>query len=73
MLDYVVILLLAFLMRNLSCVMGECVCSSLFLLPQGLTRVTFHPYSHKQLQEIVMARLSGLRAFDPDAIQLVAR
>jgi origin recognition complex subunit 1 len=39
----------------------------------GLTRVTFHPYTHKQLQEIVMARLSGLRAFDPDAIQLVAR
>ncbi|XP_069683029.1 origin recognition complex subunit 1 [Periplaneta americana] len=39
----------------------------------GLTRVTFHPYSHKQLQEIVMSRLKGLEVFDPDAVQLVAR
>ncbi|XP_023727767.1 origin recognition complex subunit 1 isoform X2 [Cryptotermes secundus] len=39
----------------------------------GLTRVTFHPYTHKQLQEIVIARLKGLQAFDSDAIQLVAR
>lgn len=39
----------------------------------GLTRMTFHPYNHKQLQEIVLSRMQGLEAFDPDAIQLVAR
>lgn len=39
----------------------------------GLTRLTFQPYSHKQLQEIVASRLSGLDAFSSDAIQLVAR
>lgn len=39
----------------------------------GLTRLTFQPYSHKQLQEIVASRLSGLEAFSSDAIQLVAR
>ncbi|KAG5681643.1 hypothetical protein PVAND_011058 [Polypedilum vanderplanki] len=39
----------------------------------GLTRLTFQPYSHKQLQEIVISRLSGLDSFNNDAIQLVAR
>lgn len=39
----------------------------------GLTRMTFHPYNHKQLQEIVLSRMQGLDAFDPDAVQLVAR
>lgn len=39
----------------------------------GLTRLTFQPYSHKQLQEIVASRLSGLDSFNSDAIQLVAR
>ncbi|XP_014675258.1 PREDICTED: uncharacterized protein LOC106815324 [Priapulus caudatus] len=39
----------------------------------GLTRMTFQPYSHKQLQEIVMSRMAGLEAFDRDAIQLAAR
>nr|CAD7586794.1 unnamed protein product [Timema genevievae] len=40
----------------------------------GLTRVTFQPYTFRQLQEIVLSRLEGLSApFDPDAIQLVAR
>nr|CAD7397707.1 unnamed protein product [Timema poppensis] len=40
----------------------------------GLTRVTFQPYTFRQLQEIVSSRLEGLSApFDPDAIQLVAR
>lgn len=39
----------------------------------GLTRMTFHPYNHKQLQEIVLSRMQGLEAFDPDAVQLVAR
>lgn len=39
----------------------------------GLTRLTFSPYTHQQLQEIVTARLNGLSVFDKDAIQLVAR
>lgn len=39
----------------------------------GLTRMTFHPYNHKQLQEIVLSRMQDLEAFDPDAVQLVAR
>ena len=40
---------------------------------QGLTRMTFQPYTHHQLQEIVMSRMIGLEAFDEDAIQLAAR
>ncbi|KAK0177279.1 hypothetical protein PV328_001348 [Microctonus aethiopoides] len=39
----------------------------------GLTRLTFQPYNHKQLQEIVFARLNESDAFKSDAIQLVAR
>jgi origin recognition complex subunit 1 len=39
----------------------------------GLTRLTFQPYSHKQLQEIVASRLGGSDSFNSDAIQLVAR
>ncbi|XP_071534634.1 origin recognition complex subunit 1 isoform X2 [Panulirus ornatus] len=39
----------------------------------GLTRMTFQPYTFKQLQEIVMSRLLGIDAFDPDAVQLVSR
>lgn len=39
----------------------------------GLTRVTFHPYTFKQLQEIVMDRLAGSGSFDSDAVQLAAR
>jgi Cdc6-like AAA superfamily ATPase len=39
----------------------------------GLTRLTFSPYTHHQLQEIVTARLTGLSVFDKDAIQLVSR
>uniref|UniRef100_A0A6A7FZV5 Origin recognition complex subunit 1 n=1 Tax=Hirondellea gigas TaxID=1518452 RepID=A0A6A7FZV5_9CRUS len=39
----------------------------------GLTRVTFQPYTHHQLQEIVSSRLAGISGFESDAIQLVAR
>lgn len=39
----------------------------------GLTRITFQPYSFKQLQEVVMARLAGSKCFINDAVQLVAR
>lgn len=39
----------------------------------GLTRITFQPYTFKQLQEVVIARLSGSKCFVSDAVQLVAR
>ncbi|XP_056637129.1 origin recognition complex subunit 1 [Diorhabda sublineata] len=39
----------------------------------GLTRLTFQPYTFKQLQEIVTKRLSGTNSFNPDAVQFVAR
>lgn len=39
----------------------------------GLTRLTFQPYSHKQLQEVVTARLAGTDIFKSESIQLVAR
>nr|XP_026690548.1 origin recognition complex subunit 1-like [Ciona intestinalis] len=39
----------------------------------GLTRLSFLPYNFKQLQNIVNSRLSGVEAFEGDAIQLVAR
>ncbi|GAB0088488.1 Origin recognition complex subunit 1 [Sergentomyia squamirostris] len=39
----------------------------------GLTRLTFKPYSFRQLQEIVTSRLAGFDAFNGDALQLVAR
>ena len=35
--------------------------------------MTFQPYTHKQLQEIVLSRIKGIRIFDEDAVQLVAR
>ncbi|XP_055387641.1 origin recognition complex subunit 1 [Condylostylus longicornis] len=39
----------------------------------GLTRLTFQPYTHKQLQEIVKSRLIEYDPFKSDALQLVAR
>lgn len=39
----------------------------------GLTRMTFQPYTHQQLQEILLSRMSTSQAFDPDALQLAAR
>ncbi|CAO2588425.1 Origin recognition complex subunit 1 [Lemmus lemmus] len=39
----------------------------------GLTRMSFQPYSHSQLKQIVVSRLKHLKAFEDDAIQLVAR
>lgn len=39
----------------------------------GLTRMTFQPYTYKQLQEIVESRLKGIDAFQSDAVQLAAR
>ncbi|CAG2166371.1 unnamed protein product [Oppiella nova] len=40
----------------------------------GLTRLSFHPYSYKELEAIVESRLSGLSdVFDGDALQLICR
>lgn len=39
----------------------------------GLTRMSFQPYTHSQLQQILASRLKHLKAFEDDAIQLVAR
>ena len=40
---------------------------------QGLTRMTFQPYTFRQLEQIVSSRMTGLKVFDLDAIQLAAR
>uniref|UniRef100_A0A8C2XI23 Origin recognition complex subunit 1 n=1 Tax=Cyclopterus lumpus TaxID=8103 RepID=A0A8C2XI23_CYCLU len=39
----------------------------------GLTRMSFQPYSFKQLQQIIMSRLNKVKAFEKDALQLVSR
>ncbi|KAM6217041.1 origin recognition complex subunit 1 [Rhynchocyon petersi] len=39
----------------------------------GLTRMSFQPYTYSQLQQILMSRLKHVKAFEDDAIQLVAR
>ncbi|XP_075412158.1 origin recognition complex subunit 1 [Tenrec ecaudatus] len=39
----------------------------------GLTRMSFQPYTHGQLQQILTSRLKHVKAFEGDAIQLVAR
>ncbi|NXB81605.1 ORC1 protein, partial [Donacobius atricapilla] len=39
----------------------------------GLTRMSFQPYTFKQLQQIISSRLKGLKAFEEDAVQLVSR
>ncbi|XP_065829540.1 origin recognition complex subunit 1-like isoform X2 [Oscarella lobularis] len=39
----------------------------------GLTRVSFQPYTHSQLQAIITSRLEGIEAFDSESIELAAR
>uniref|UniRef100_A0A4W6C483 Origin recognition complex subunit 1 n=1 Tax=Lates calcarifer TaxID=8187 RepID=A0A4W6C483_LATCA len=39
----------------------------------GLTRMSFQPYSFKQLQQIITSRLNKVKAFEEDALQLVSR
>uniref|UniRef100_A0A669PVZ4 Origin recognition complex subunit 1 n=1 Tax=Phasianus colchicus TaxID=9054 RepID=A0A669PVZ4_PHACC len=39
----------------------------------GLTRMSFQPYTYKQLQQIISSRLNSVEAFEEDAIQLVSR
>ena len=52
---------------------GSCPTNRSTVSFQGLTRLTFQPYTFLQLQQIVMSRIAGLNAFEPDAIQLVSR
>lgn len=40
---------------------------------QGLTRMSFQPYTFKQLQQIITSRLNRVKAFEEDALQLVSR
>lgn len=35
--------------------------------------MSFQPYTHSQLQQILTCRLKHVKAFEDDAIQLVAR
>ncbi|XP_042532895.1 origin recognition complex subunit 1 isoform X1 [Dipodomys spectabilis] len=39
----------------------------------GLTRMSFQPYTHNQLKQILASRLKHIKAFEDDAMQLVAR
>uniref|UniRef100_A0A3B3SKL6 Origin recognition complex subunit 1 n=1 Tax=Paramormyrops kingsleyae TaxID=1676925 RepID=A0A3B3SKL6_9TELE len=39
----------------------------------GLTRMSFQPYTFKQLQQIITSRLNHVKAFEEDALQLVSR
>ncbi|RWS06921.1 origin recognition complex subunit 1-like protein [Dinothrombium tinctorium] len=39
----------------------------------GLSRLTFQPYTHSELREILMSRLEGLDVFDCDGVQLISR
>nr|XP_033771887.1 origin recognition complex subunit 1 isoform X2 [Geotrypetes seraphini] len=39
----------------------------------GLTRMSFQPYTYKQLQQIITSRLNRIKAFEDDAIQLISR
>ncbi|XP_016398267.1 origin recognition complex subunit 1 isoform X2 [Sinocyclocheilus rhinocerous] len=39
----------------------------------GLTRMSFQPYTFKQLQQIITSRLNRVKAFEEDALQLISR
>jgi len=39
----------------------------------GLTRMTFQPYTHKELLEIINSRVAETEAFAPEAVMLAAR
>ncbi|XP_066480711.1 origin recognition complex subunit 1 [Tiliqua scincoides] len=39
----------------------------------GLTRMSFQPYTYKQLQQIISSRMGKMKAFEEDAIQFIAR
>ncbi|CAM6118357.1 unnamed protein product [Calypogeia fissa] len=39
----------------------------------GMHRISFSPYSHKQLEEIISARLEGVQVFDKQAAEFASR
>ncbi|XP_070602008.1 origin recognition complex subunit 1 isoform X2 [Erythrolamprus reginae] len=39
----------------------------------GLTRMSFQPYTYKQLQQIISSRINQLKAFEEDAVQFISR
>lgn len=39
----------------------------------GLHRISFSPYSHTQLQQILATRLEGIPAFDKQAVEFASR
>lgn len=39
----------------------------------GMHRISFSPYSHKQLEEIISARLEGIQVFDKQAAEFASR
>ncbi|KAM7098320.1 origin recognition complex subunit 1 isoform 2-T5 [Molossus nigricans] len=55
------------------CTQGSAQETTVLLVDEGLTRMSFQPYTYRQLQQIVVSRLKDLKAFEDDAIQLVAR
>ncbi|XP_076196314.1 origin recognition complex subunit 1 isoform X2 [Aptenodytes patagonicus] len=47
--------------------------TTVLVVDEGLTRMSFQPYTYKQLQQIISSRLNSMKAFEEDAIQLVSR
>ncbi|TSL22053.1 Origin recognition complex subunit 1 [Bagarius yarrelli] len=47
--------------------------TTVLLVDEGLTRMSFQPYTFKQLQQIITSRLNRVKAFEEDALQLVSR
>ncbi|XP_026507633.1 origin recognition complex subunit 1-like isoform X4 [Terrapene carolina triunguis] len=47
--------------------------TTVLIVDEGLTRMSFQPYTYKQLQQIISSRLNHIKAFEEDAIQLVSR
>lgn len=43
------------------------------LITQGLTRLSFSPYTFEQLEKIIRSRLEDLKLFEADAIKLAVR
>lgn len=39
----------------------------------GIQRVSFGPYNYQQLQEIISSRLTGINAFEKQAIEFASR
>ena len=39
----------------------------------GLNRITFQPYSHEELKQIIESRITDMKIFDEPAVKLIAR